>query len=220
MHHEVLDAGPLVDGGDEVPKLVVAVHLVDADAAFDARRQARHALLHGLHDVGNEVLLSHQGGTKATLASHALGRAAAIEVHLVVSKIACDASCPSHDIWIRPAQLQHQRLLLRTVRKEAVEQSVVRGVNDLLGRDHLRPKHGLLAKQAEEEAEVAIGVVHHGRNAEQRSLHPREGSGPDASHQQCSDQHSEKGFFHRHKQPPRRLVSLTRRRRAYDVACE
>ena len=69
---------------DEAVEALLGVLIVDADAALDRHRQVG-GVAHGAHAVGHQLRLRHQAGAEAARL-HAVGRAADIEVDLVIAE--------------------------------------------------------------------------------------------------------------------------------------
>ena len=96
---------------DQREQRLARLLLVDADAAFDGdgnvdrRRHRRDAF-------GDQRRLAHQAGAEAAVL-HPVGRAAAIEVDLVVAEIGADARRLGEPRRLRAAELQRDRMLDR-----------------------------------------------------------------------------------------------------------
>ena len=87
------------------------VLLVDADAAFDRDRNF-YRLLHRRHAVGHQFRRLHQAGAERA-GLHPVGRAADIEVDLVIAERLADARRLGELARIRAAKLQRHRMLFR-----------------------------------------------------------------------------------------------------------
>ena len=110
VHHEARAAGG-GDERDETLEVGLAVLIVDADAAFDRHRHA-DAGPHRRDQVGNQLRLGHEAGAEAALL-HAIGRAADVEIDLVVAEVLADRGSLGELGWIRAAELQGDGMLLR-----------------------------------------------------------------------------------------------------------
>ena len=85
--------------------------VVDADAAFDGDGNGDRAD-HRRHAFGDQSRLAHQAGAE-TAALHAVGRAAAVQIDLVIAKIGADAGGLGEARRIGAAELQGDRMLRR-----------------------------------------------------------------------------------------------------------
>lgn len=103
-HHGGTGCDHLIDEAGEHGIVVIVVH---AEAAFDRDRQ-RGRRTHGGNTVGHQRRLAHQAGTEAP-GLHAIGRAAAIEVDLVVAPLLRDRRRLRKQCRLATAQLQRQR---------------------------------------------------------------------------------------------------------------
>ncbi len=157
MHDEHLAAG-LGDGADEVTHEVVGLGLVDADAVLDRHRQRDH-IAHRLHAIGHEPRLGHQARTEGP-ALHALARAAAVEVDLVVAPLLRELRAGRQILGLAATELQRDRVLL------GVEVEMARhvAVQQCAGRHHLGVEPGVAGDEAMEVSAMPIGPIHHGRN--------------------------------------------------------
>ncbi len=68
----------------EAVETLLGILVVDANAAFDRHRQVRR-VAHGAHAIGHQRRLRHQAGAEAA-GLHPIGRAADIEVDLVIAE--------------------------------------------------------------------------------------------------------------------------------------
>ena len=84
VHDEDLATG-LTDRTDEVAHKTIVLFAVYAYAVLD-RHRYRHGITHGLDAIGHQTRLGHQTGAKRA-ALHALGRAAAVQVDLVIAPL-------------------------------------------------------------------------------------------------------------------------------------
>ena len=70
---------------DKIADKFVTIHRIDADPMLD-RHVDGDRIAHRLDAIGNQLRLSHQAGAECALL-YPLGRAAAIQVNLVVSPL-------------------------------------------------------------------------------------------------------------------------------------
>ena len=108
MHDEGAHAGA-GDDVDEALQVALAILLVDADAALDGHRHL-DLPLHGRDAGGDKLRLGHQAGAEAALL-HAVGRAADIEVDLVVAVRLADRRRLGERGRIGAAELQRHGML-------------------------------------------------------------------------------------------------------------
>ena len=134
MHDERAAAGAS-DRSDESAHEVVVLDPVDAEAVLDRDRD-RHRILHRLHAVGHQLRFGHQARAERA-ALHALGRAAAVEVDLVVAPRSRQPRAVGQVGRLAAAQLQRDRML------GGVKAQVARhvAVDQRAGGDHLRVHH-------------------------------------------------------------------------------
>ena len=159
MHDERVDAR----GNDAVRERIerrLGVLLVDPEPALHRDRHL-HRRLHGRDAVADESRLGHQAGAEAAVL-HAVGRAADIEVDLVVAEILADAGGGGERSRIRAAELQRDRMLLGRI----ADQALAVAVNDGARRHHLGVEQRAPRHEAVEEPAMPVRPVHHGRDAE------------------------------------------------------
>ena len=143
---------------DQREQRLARLLLVDADAAFDGdgnfdrRRHRRDAF-------GDQRRLAHQAGAEAAVL-HAVGRAAAIEVDLVVAEIGADARRLGEPLRLGAAELQRDRMFGRV----EAEQPLARAEHDRVGGDHLGIEPRPTRQQAMEGAAMPVRPIHHRRN--------------------------------------------------------
>ena len=101
------------DGLDKVAQEGVAVLIVDADAGLHRHRD-RHHVAHRLDAVGDQRRLPHQTGAEHAVL-HAIGRAADVEVNLVVTALLRQFGAVRQRGRIAAAQLQRHRMLFFAV---------------------------------------------------------------------------------------------------------
>ena len=99
------------DRADEVADEAVVLTLVETDAMLDGHRN-RDGVAHRLHAIGDDRRLGHQAGAEAA-GLHALGRAAAIEIDLVVAPARAELRARGEQRGIAAAELQRKRMLGR-----------------------------------------------------------------------------------------------------------
>ena len=159
MDDEDLAAGGR-DGADEVADEAVIFAVVEPDPVLDRHRN-RNRIAHGLDAVRDERGLRHQAGAEAARL-HAFGRAAAVEVDLVVAPALAQLRAGGELRGIAAAQLQRQRML------GGIEIEVMRdvAVRERAARDHLGVEPRARRDEAQEVPAVAVGPVHHRRDAE------------------------------------------------------
>jgi len=134
----------------------VVILFVDADAALYRYRYVDGGAHRG-DAVGNQRRLAHQARAEAP-GLHAIGRAADIEVDLVVAELGADASRSGQLRRLVATELQRDRML---VRAEA-EQALAIAMQHRAGRDHLAVQARVRRQQAMEIAAMTVGPVHHG----------------------------------------------------------
>jgi len=120
-------------------------------------RRHRDRRAHRRHALGYACGLQHKAGTKSAT-RHALARAAAVEIDLVVTRLLSGACRRGELGGITAAQLQRERMLLRI----ESEQPGAITAHDRGSGDHLSVEQHLRREAAQEEAAMAIGPVHHG----------------------------------------------------------
>ena len=146
--------------GERVERLL-RVLVVDADAAFHRDRN-RDRRLHRRDAIADQPRLRHQAGAEAALL-HAVGRAADIEIDLVVAEIGADARARGASAArIGAAELQRDRMLGRI----EAEQPRAVAVQHRAGGHHLGVEQRAARQQAMEEPAMPVGPFHHRRDAE------------------------------------------------------
>src|SRR5471032_234052 len=158
------------DAADEVAHEVVAGDVVDADAVLDGDVDG-DGVAHGLDAVGHQLRLGHQAGAERALL-HALGRAAAVQVDLVVAPLLAQPGGDGQVGRIAAAQLQGHRMLFVVEAQVALDVAV----DQRAGGHHLRVQPGVARDLAVEQTAVAVGPVHH-RGDGQAAARPHGGRG-------------------------------------------
>jgi hypothetical protein len=120
-----------------------------------------HRIAHRLHAIGHQLRLGHQASAKRP-ALHALGRAAAVEVDLVVAPLLPQLRADRQVRRIAAAQLQGHRMLDLVIAQMARHIAM----DQRAGGDHLCIQPGMARDLAVEDAAVAVGPVHHRSNGE------------------------------------------------------
>ena len=158
--HDERPRASLGDGTDEIAHETVVLDPVDADPVLDGYRN-RHGVAHRAHAVAHERGLGHQAGAEGA-ALHALARAAAVQVDLVVAPALAQARAVRQVAGLAAAELQRHRVLGR------IEVQVTRLVPVQQGScgDHLGVEQRTARQQPMEEAAVTVGPVEHRRDAE------------------------------------------------------
>ena len=154
MHDQHLQPGADESFG-EVVQTGVVVLIVHTDAAFHRYRNV-HRGTHRRHAVGDQRGFAHQTGAK-TPRLHAIGRAADIEIDLVIAPLHTDACRLRQLRRLVPAKLQRKRMLGRI----EIQQTRTIAVQHGTGRHHLGIQTRMRAEQAMEVPAVAVGPVHH-----------------------------------------------------------
>ena len=136
--------------------------LVDADAALDRdrnvdRRGHRH------NAFGDQLGFAHEAGAE-TAALHPVGRAAAIEIDLVVAEFGADARRLREPFWLRPAELERHGMLARV----EADQPLARAEYDRIRRHHLGIEPRAAREDAMERPAAPVGPVHHRRHAKSK----------------------------------------------------
>jgi hypothetical protein len=126
------------------------------DAVLDGDGQ-RDRVTHRPDTGGHRARLGHQAGAERA-ALHALARAAAIEVDLVVAPLLGEPGRARQVVRLAAAELQRDRMLL------GIEVEVTRNVavHQRAGGHHLGVEARVAREQAVEVPAVAVGPVHHG----------------------------------------------------------
>ena len=157
MHDEGIAAG-VGDGADEIAHEAVILDLVDADAVLDGDVD-RHRVAHRLDAVGHQLRLGHQAGAERALL-HPLGRAAAVQVDLVVAVLLAQLRAGGQVGRIAAAQLQGDRMLFLVEAQMALDVAI----HQRAGGHHLGVQPGVARDLPVEHAAVAVGPVHHRRD--------------------------------------------------------
>ena len=97
------------DRTDEIAHECVILDGVDADAMLDGHRQ-RDRVAYRRHTGGNQRRLSHQARAEAP-SLHTLGRAADVEIDLVVAPGFAQSRAMRQRLRVATAQLQRDRVL-------------------------------------------------------------------------------------------------------------
>ncbi|MNZ95583.1 hypothetical protein D3C78_1147430 [compost metagenome] len=105
--------------------------------------------------------MAHQAGADQVVL-HPVAGAADVEVHLVIAGFLGHPRAGRQLRRHAAAELQGQRMLGLVV----AEIALAVAMQQRAGGDHLGVEQSLLRQQAQEEAAVAVGPVHHGRSAE------------------------------------------------------
>jgi hypothetical protein len=129
--------------------------IVDPDATFHGDRGS-HRALHRRDAFGNERRLRHQAGAEPAIPD-AIGRAANIEVDLVISAVLADLGCDREVTRIGATKLQGHRMLARIKPKQPRPIAM----NDSAGGQHLRIKPRPPRKPPMEHAALPVGPIHH-----------------------------------------------------------
>ena len=137
------------------------VLLVDADAALDGHRHV-DCRLHGRDAIADELGLAHQAGAEGA-ALHAVGRAADIEIDLVVAEVRADGGGLRERVRLRAAELQRHRMLA------PIEADQPRAVaeDDGVGGHHLGVEQRATRHEAMEEPAMPVRPIHHGGDGEE-----------------------------------------------------
>ena len=159
MHAEAVAAGVRHDV-HEVAHRLVGVLVVKPEPVFDADGQG-HRRAHGRHTARDQLGLRHEAHTEVT-ALHPVTWAPDVQVDLVVAPIRCDASAFGQGDRVVTAELQHDGMF------SGVVAEVLRfvAVQDGAHADHLGVEQRPSCQHPRERAIVAVGAVHHGRDAE------------------------------------------------------
>ena len=157
MHPERVRAGR-EDIGRERVERHLRVLVVDADAALHRHRDL-HRALHGGDAVGDQRRRLHQAGAERARL-HAVGRAADIEVDLVIAEGFADPRRLGELVRIGTAELQRDRMLLGV----EAEQPVALAVDHRVGHHHLGVEQRAARQLAMEEAAMPVRPVHHRRD--------------------------------------------------------
>ncbi len=140
---------------DKAGKGVVVVVLVHAEPAFHRDRDV-HRRGHRRHAFAHQRRLAHQASAE-TPGLHAVGRAAAVEVDLVVAPLGGDARGLREQGRIAAAQLQGQRVFAGV----KAEQTLAVTMDHRIGVHHLgiEPRAG--GEDAVEDPAMGVSPIHH-----------------------------------------------------------
>ena len=124
-------------------------------------------------DIPKPPAQARLGATAEAPGLHAVGRAAAVEVDLVVAPVGSDARSLRQQRGIAAPQLQRQRLFAAV----EAEQALAIAVDDRVGVHHFRVQAHTRCQHAMEHAAMAIGPVHHGGNGQAQGIGVTGGGG-------------------------------------------
>ena len=133
----------------------LGILLVDADAALHRHRNP-NLLLHRDDACADEIRRAHQAGAKRS-GLHAVGRAADIEVDLVVAERLADAGGRGKLGRVRAAQLKRNRVL----RGVKAEEALAIAMNDRVCHHHFRVKQRVARQLPMQEPAMSIRPIHH-----------------------------------------------------------
>ncbi len=129
--------------------------IVNADAAFDRHRN-RHRRLHGGNAIADPLRLRHQAGAEAAVL-HAVGRAADIEIDLVIAEVGANPRRGRQRLRLAAAELQRDRVLRRIERQEPRPITM----QHRAGGEHFGIEQRPPRQQPMEIAAVTVGPIHH-----------------------------------------------------------
>jgi hypothetical protein len=141
-------------------KSSLGILIVDADAAFHRHRDVDDGP-HRRDAVADERRLAHQARPE-TAVLHAVGRAADIEVDLVVTEIGTDAGGLRELARHGAAELHADGMLCGI----ETEQGLAPSVDHRAGGHHLGVEAGATREDAVEEPAMPVRPVHHRRDRE------------------------------------------------------
>ena len=121
---------------------------------------------HRCDQVGDQFGLGHQAGAEPP-SLHAIGRAADIEIDLVVTELGADARGLGKCGGIAAADLQGNGMLIHMKPEQPVPIAAQHGIR----RHHLGVEQRALGDEPQEVAAVPVGPLHHGRDAEAMFVH-------------------------------------------------
>ncbi len=121
--------------------------------------------LHRRHTFGDKVRRLHQAGAERA-GLHAVGRAADVQIDLVIAERLADARGLGKLGRIGAAKLQRHRMLGGVETK----QPLAGAMDDGIGHYHLGVKQRTPRELAMEEPAMAVGPVHHGRHGQSMIL--------------------------------------------------
>ena len=151
-------------GAGEMIERHFGVLVVDADPALDGDGNFDRGL-HGGDAIADERRLGHQAGAEAARLD-AVGRAADIEIDLVIADFLGDAGGLGEGRRLGAAQLQGDRVFIGGKAKQAVAVAETHGV----GRHHLAVKQRMTGQLPVEHAAMAVRPLHHRRDGETPSI--------------------------------------------------
>ena len=154
MHPQGIDTGR-DDGVGQLVERLFRVLVVDADAALDGHRDRNH-LAHRRNAFGDQFRLAHQAGAE-TAGLHPVGRAADIEVHLVIAEILDHAGRLRQLLRIGAAELAGNGVFHGVEAKEFFPVAM----NDRGRRDHLGIEQRVGTEVAVERPAIAVRPFHH-----------------------------------------------------------
>jgi hypothetical protein len=93
---------------------------------------------------------------------HALGRAAAIEVHLVIPEAFGNARRLGQLLWLAAAELQDNRMLCFI----KADQSLAITMDQRIRRHHFRPQQRAFRQAPMKRPAMPVSPVHHGSHGE------------------------------------------------------
>ena len=133
---------------------------VDPDAAFDGHGDG-HRARHRPNALADQRRLAHQAGAEAP-ALHAVRRAAAVQVDLIIAEVGADAGGLRKALRVSAAQLQRERMLERV----EPQQSLARPEHHRVRRHHFGIEARAARQQAMEDPAMPVRPVHHRRDGE------------------------------------------------------
>ena len=144
--------------------------LVDADAAFDRDRDIDRSR-HRRHAFADQRRLAHEARAEAA-ALYPVGRAAAVEIDLVVAKPGADRCGLGEPLGLRPAKLERDRMLGLI----KADQPLARAEHDRVRRHHFGVEARAARKQPVERPAAPVGPVHHRRDGKAGAVRAHGGS--------------------------------------------
>ena len=134
--------------------------VIDADPALDRHRN-RDRRLHRRHAGSDQRRLAHEAGTERP-GLDPVGRAADIEVDLVIAEIGADLRRFAEPPRLRAAELQGHRML----RRRETEQPLPVAADRSLRHDHLGVEQGTPRQLPMQRTAMHVRPVHHRRDGE------------------------------------------------------
>ena len=147
-------------GADKVAHEGVALFLVDADAVLHGHRHVDR-IDHRLDAIGHELRLGHQAGAKRA-ALHALARAAAVQVDLVITPARANLRATRQIGRLAAAQLQGEWMLDLVI----TQVPPLAAVQQAAGGHHLGVQARLFRDQPVQVAAVLVTPIEHRRNGQ------------------------------------------------------